>query len=48
MHLHIHVHPRRTGDGMLKVYPQLLPPTDQQTRDEYAARIREHMQEMTG
>ena len=43
-HLHIHVHPRMRGDNFLRVYPDELPgATDQQTRDEIAARIREHL-----
>jgi histidine triad (HIT) family protein len=42
-HLHIHVHPRRTGDGFLRVYPSHPAAADQATRDAYAARIREHL-----
>lgn len=42
-HLHIHVHPRRTGDNFLRVYPGELPTSDRATRDLYAARIREQL-----
>jgi histidine triad (HIT) family protein len=40
-HLHIHIHPRKTGDGFLRVYPGELPTSDRETRDLYAKRIRE-------
>ena len=40
-HLHIHVHPRKRGDGFLRVYPGEPPTCDCATRDSYAARIRE-------
>jgi histidine triad (HIT) family protein len=39
-HLHIHVHPRRAGDGLLAVYPDHPPSTDRASLDEMAARIR--------
>ena len=42
-HLHIHVHPRLKDDGVLRVYPDSPPIADQQTRDEYAARLRQHL-----
>ena len=42
-HLHIHIHPRRTDDGFLRVYPGPPAHPNQETRDEYAARIREHL-----
>jgi histidine triad (HIT) family protein len=42
-HLHIHVHPRRTGDRLLAVYPTAPPALDLATREGYAARIREHL-----
>jgi histidine triad (HIT) family protein len=42
-HLHIHVHPRLKDDGVLRVYPGSPPIADQQTRDEYAARLRHHL-----
>jgi histidine triad (HIT) family protein len=39
-HMHMHVHPRRLGDGLLRVYPG--PPTDADlmTRASYAERLR--------
>jgi histidine triad (HIT) family protein len=39
-HLHIHVHPRLPGDGLLQVYPSAAPTPDQATRDSYAATLR--------
>ena len=42
-HLHIHIHPRKTGDGFLRVYPERPEHPDKDTRDEYAALIREHL-----
>ena len=39
-HLHIHIHPRRTDDGFLRVYPGDPPTADRKTRDQYAAKIR--------
>ena len=40
-HLYIHIHPRKTGDGVLQVYPS-QPPTPERTKlDAYAARVRE-------
>ena len=39
-HLHVHVHPRRKGDGFLQVYPGQPPTSDRAMRDSYAARIR--------
>lgn len=39
-HLHVHVHPRRTGDGLLRVYPSHPSAADRPTLDSYAARIR--------
>jgi histidine triad (HIT) family protein len=43
-HLHIHVHPRTTGDDFLRVYPGDLPiEADVKTRDEIAARVRAHL-----
>ena len=42
-HCHIHIHPRRTGDGFLRVYPEAPAHPDSRIRDEYAARIREHL-----
>lgn len=42
-HLHIHIHPRRTGDDFLRVYPSNPDHPDKETRDAYAARIRERL-----
>lgn len=42
-HLHFHVHPRRIGDGVLRIYPATPPTPDAATRDAYAARIRAHL-----
>lgn len=39
-HLHIHVHPRKYSDGLLRVYPSRPSSPDHATRDAYAARIR--------
>jgi histidine triad (HIT) family protein len=39
-HLHVHVHPRKTGDGFLRVYPGDPPTSDRAMRDLYATRIR--------
>ena len=40
-HLHIHVHPRKTDDGFLRVYPGKPPTADQAIRDAYAKKLRE-------
>ena len=42
-HLHIHVHPRRTGDGMLDVYPDTPPTPARDVLDAYAAQLRRHL-----
>ena len=42
-HLHVHVHPRKTGDGFLRVYPAQPPTSDRATRNSYVARIREFL-----
>ena len=39
-HLHIHIHPRRTADDLLRVYPRRPSHPDRSTRDLYAERIR--------
>ncbi len=39
-HLHFHVHPRRTDDGFLRVYPGEVPVSTASEREEYAARLR--------
>jgi histidine triad (HIT) family protein len=40
-HLHIHVHPRRTDDGFLRVYPGTIENSSPEVRKELARRIRE-------
>jgi histidine triad (HIT) family protein len=42
-HLHIHVHPRLTGDDVLRVYPQFPSNTERSTLDSYAAILRSHL-----
>lgn len=42
-HLHVHVHPRRLGDGLLRVYPSLAPRPDAATRDAYADTLRSYL-----
>jgi histidine triad (HIT) family protein len=39
-HLHVHVHPRRTGDGLLKVYPGEIQTADAESRQRFAERVR--------
>ena len=41
-HLHIHIHPRISGDGLLKVYPVMPEETDESTLSDMAERIRAH------
>jgi len=40
-HLHFHVHPRRLGDGLLRVYPSAPTHPDRGTLDEWGARLRQ-------
>lgn len=42
-HLHVHVHPRLVGDGMLQIYPSAAPLSDKLVRDNYAATLRSHV-----
>jgi histidine triad (HIT) family protein len=42
-HLHIHIHPRFKADDLLRIYPYSPATADQQTRDRYAAILREHL-----
>lgn len=42
-HLHVHVHPRRLGDGLLRIYPSPPALPDATTRDRYAAALRSHL-----
>jgi histidine triad (HIT) family protein len=39
-HMHMHVHPRRLGDGLLRVYPGAPVDADPVVRASYAARLR--------
>ena len=39
-HLHFHVHPRRAGDGVLRVYPSPPDHPDRATLDSWAATLR--------
>jgi histidine triad (HIT) family protein len=39
-HMHMHVHPRRLGDGLLRVYPEVPVDADRSVRAEYAQRLR--------
>lgn len=43
-HLHFHVHPRLTGDKVLRVYPREPRNTEHATLDEYARRLRIQLQ----
>ena len=40
-HLHFHVHPRRLGDGLLRVYPSAPAQPDRGTLDEWGANLRQ-------
>lgn len=42
-HLHFHVHPRRTDDGMLRVYPEIPATPARAELDECASCIRLHL-----
>jgi histidine triad (HIT) family protein len=42
-HLHIHVHPRQIGDGLLRVYPAAPPLPERQTLEKYAELLRAHL-----
>jgi histidine triad (HIT) family protein len=39
-HMHMHVHPRRLGDGLLRVYPDAPVDADSMVRASYAERVR--------
>ena len=39
-HMHVHVHPRRLGDGLLRVYPDVPVNEDPAIRATYAQRVR--------
>jgi len=40
-HLHFHVHPRRLGDGLLRVYPSAPAQPDRGTLDDWGAKLRQ-------
>lgn len=40
-HMHVHVHPRRLGDGILRVYPGVPVDADPADRAAYARRLRQ-------
>jgi histidine triad (HIT) family protein len=40
-HMHMHVHPRRLGDGLLRVYPGVPVDADPNARASYAVRLRQ-------
>ncbi len=42
-HLHVHVMPRWTGDGLLRIYPRRLDEVDRDARATLAGRIRAHL-----
>ena len=42
-HLHVHVHPRTVGDGLLRVYPDSPEEPDREVLEEIAQRIRERL-----
>jgi histidine triad (HIT) family protein len=42
-HLHIHVHPRRLDDRLLRIYPRPAPRPETAVRDAYAATLRSHL-----
>ena len=44
-HLHVHVHPRQSGDDVLRVYPRAPATPERPTLDAYAASIRARMSE---
>jgi len=43
-HFHLHVHPRRVGDGLMRIYPEgRLPLADRAARDTLARALRSHL-----
>jgi histidine triad (HIT) family protein len=42
-HLHLHIHPRKHGDQLLRVYPTSPPTPDRSTQDQWAAQIRSYL-----
>ena len=43
-HLHVHVHPRLPGDGLLQVYPRAPALPEAARLNEYAATLRSHLE----
>ncbi len=43
-HMHVHVHPRRLGDGLLRVYPGVPTDADPASRAAYAERVRQALE----
>ena len=43
-HLHIHVHPRITGDGLVRVYPRTAATPDKIELKKYADTLRAHLE----
>lgn len=44
-HMHLHVHPRRLGDDLLRVYPGVPTEADAASRAKYADRVRRALDE---
>jgi histidine triad (HIT) family protein len=44
LHLHIHVHPRILGDGLLRVYPRVAATPDMVVLKSYADTLRAHLE----
>ena len=44
--MHLHVHPRRLGDGLLRVYPDVPTNADPVRRATYAERVRQALAEL--
>src|SRR5437868_2465991 len=44
-HLHIHIHPRFRGDDVLRVYPSPPATPQKEERDQYAALLRQHLEQ---
>jgi len=47
-HLHFHVHPRRLGDGLLRIYPRAPAKPDRATLEAWAAPLRVALEEDRG
>ena len=44
-HLHFHIHPRFRDDDVLRVYPRSAATPPKEERDQYAARLRQHLEQ---